>query len=117
MGRQSGQMVSQQLAELVDSDVQPCQIGNETLPQIVVFHESSRTQMSAQHASTTWKLRSDAPDQDAESLFVRHVHQERSDQEPQPLAVPDLGVVEAEALEHPTEHPLAVALVIPEHVD
>ena len=45
------------------------------------------------------------------------MHQQRSDEERQPLAIADFGVVKAEALEDPAQHSLPVALRVSEHVD
>jgi len=57
------------------------------------------------------------PDQDTESLFIGHMHQQWANQKCETLTVANLGVVEAEALENSPKHPLAITFWVSEHVN
>jgi len=57
------------------------------------------------------------PNQDAEGLFVWHVHQQRANQECETLAITDLCIVETEALEYSSKHALTIAFRISEHIN
>lgn len=59
----------------------------------------------------------DAPDEYTKSLLVAHLHEQRAHEEAEALAVANLMVVQAEALEHAAKHLLALAVGILEHVN
>jgi hypothetical protein len=59
----------------------------------------------------------DVPDKHAKGLFVTHLHQQWADKEAQTLAVANLVVIQAEALEHTAQHLLALAFRVLEHLD
>lgn len=56
------------------------------------------------------------PDEHAEGLLIAHLHEKRTDEESQTLAIADLVVIQAEALQHSSEHLLPFAFRILEHV-
>ena len=55
-------------------------------------------------------------DKDAECFSLTHVHEEWSDEEAQTLAVANVLVVQREALQYSSEHPLAFSTCVPEQI-
>jgi hypothetical protein len=61
--------------------------------------------------------RLDVPDKHAKGLLVAHLHQQWANKEAKTLAVANLVVIQAEALEHTAQHLLAFAFRVLEHLD
>jgi hypothetical protein len=57
-----------------------------------------------------------APNEHAKGLLVAHLHQQRANKEAQALTVPNLVVIQAEALQHAAQHFLAFSFGVLEHL-
>lgn len=67
-------------------------------------------------AQVHYRANVDLPYKDAEGFGVRHVHQQRTNHEPQALAIANFRIVQTEALEHSSEHLLSLPIGIAEHL-
>src|ERR1700722_14202818 len=58
-----------------------------------------------------------SPHEYTERLNFTHMHQKRSYDESEPLAVPDLFIMQTEAFQYSPEHQLTYAALFPKHLD